>query len=63
MKGNLRISRRHATILQENGQYYLSDTGSSNSTFLNGMKVVEDKTLRDGDVIHLADEKLIFNIG
>jgi|GEM_PF-1091268 len=63
VKGNLRISRRHATILQENGQYYLSDTGSSNSTFLNGMKVVEDKTLRDGDVIHLADEKLIFNIG
>lgn len=62
VKDNPRISRRHAVILQENGQYYLSDMDSSNSTFLNGIKIGENKILRDGDIIHLADEKVIFKI-
>lgn len=61
--GNLKVSRRHAMILQEGEQYYLSDSGSSNFTFLNGEKIMENKLLRDGDVIHLADEKLTFHIG
>jgi pSer/pThr/pTyr-binding forkhead associated (FHA) protein len=54
------ISRRHARILMEAGEYVLEDLESTNGTFLNGQQVARD-VLRHLDVIGLGkDLDLIF---
>ena len=50
------ISRLHAQITKKEGEYYIQDLGSSNGTYLNGMRL-EAKTdylLSDGDRIAFA---------
>jgi hypothetical protein len=49
------ISRIHAKVVEENGQYLLYDFGSTTGTWLNGNRVRRPETLKDGDVITLAD--------
>lgn len=49
------ISRIHAKIVEENGQYLLYDFGSTTGTWLNGNRVRRPEALKDGDVINLAD--------
>ena len=44
------ISRRHAEVLWDGTGVHVKDLGSSNGTFLNGVKVEEAK-LSPGDVI------------
>jgi pSer/pThr/pTyr-binding forkhead associated (FHA) protein len=53
------ISRRHCTILEEDGLFYIRDEQSANGTSRNGIRLVplERQMLADGDVIHLADPK------
>jgi len=55
------ISRRHARILCEAGEYYIFDLRSLNGTFVNGERVVSRKRLRDGDEIQIHDSLLGFN--
>ena len=56
------ISRRHARLTYQNGNYLLEDLGSSNGTSLNGQLLVGPKVLQDGDEILLGREiKLVFN--
>ena len=44
------ISRRHARVMrQAPGQYAVEDLGSSNGTFVNGMRVEGQKPLGEGD--------------
>jgi pSer/pThr/pTyr-binding forkhead associated (FHA) protein len=47
------VSRRHATITYENGQFFLSDEGSSNGTALDGTRLMPNTPtlLRDGSRI------------
>lgn len=46
-----KVSRRHARILrEENGKYAIEDLGSTNGTFVNGLKV-ETAHLKNGDRI------------
>lgn len=49
------ISRTHAAIVQEDGEYYLQDLHSKNGTFLNGERLPtgekSPEPLRDGDRI------------
>ncbi len=40
-----RISRQHAKVCYENGEYHLKDLGSSNGTYLNGEKVTQKPIL------------------
>ena len=55
------VSRHHAKILSESGQYVLHDLGSKNGTHMNGNRVRGSIPLRDGDEIQIALRvKLLF---
>lgn len=56
------ISREHAQILEEAGQYYLTDLESDNGTFLNGVRLSpkEKRVLRHHDQIGIEDYHLRF---
>lgn len=56
---NAAISRSHATIAQKQGDFYLSDTNSTNHTYLNGRMLVgsEEVKLAFGDVVSFADDE------
>ncbi len=56
---NLAISRNHANIQFEDGKYWVTDLGSSNGTYVNGVKVKRTELI-DKDVITLGKHKLFF---
>ncbi|WP_020468420.1 SpoIIE family protein phosphatase [Zavarzinella formosa] len=51
------VSREHARIIHTNGQFYIEDLGSRNSTFLNNKKVEGrwNTPLKHGDNIKICD--------
>ncbi|MBN2240021.1 MAG: FHA domain-containing protein, partial [Dehalococcoidales bacterium] len=57
------VSRKHAQIIQkETGDIYvLEDLGSSNGTYVNGIKVVQPVTLNKGDIIRIGAVKLTYS--
>src|SRR3989475_4906136 len=56
-----KVSRRHALIhLQNIGELWLIDFGSSNGTFLNKRRIHHPIRLRDGDHITIGDQLLTF---
>jgi hypothetical protein len=57
------ISRRHASLSWEEGEFVLRDLGSANGTFLNAVRIKEPHALREGDAIGLgSDVVLSFSI-
>ena len=54
------ISREHALITREKNDYYISDLGSRNGTFVNGRAIAEKTKLIHGDLIRFCDLELIF---
>jgi DNA-binding response OmpR family regulator len=48
------ISRMHAVLRRQGGQFVLEDSGSKNGVFVNGQRVIKPRPLNDGDVIQLA---------
>jgi len=48
------VSRKHARITREDGNYYLEDLGSANHTYLNGKLVSKKQRLKVGDEIRLG---------
>ena len=61
---NRAVSRHHASIIMDEGEYYLVDHDSTNSTYLNGMKLDpgDEYRLCHGDGFVLADEPFQFMI-
>ena len=55
------ISRLHAEILRNNGQYLVRDCGSRCGTYVNGTQVTE-KRLSHGDKIQVGNASLVFEI-
>lgn len=51
---DLDVSARHAEISVRDGHHVLRDVGSTNGTFVNGVRLVAPRELRDGDVIMLG---------
>lgn len=49
-----RLSREHIRIELVDGAFLVSDRGSSNGTTLNGKRLTEPETLRDGDKLDLG---------
>jgi hypothetical protein len=49
------VSRQHARIARQGDLMVIEDVGSTNSTFVNGMRLTSPHTLVNGDVIGLGD--------
>jgi pSer/pThr/pTyr-binding forkhead associated (FHA) protein len=58
------VSRRHARLWFDANRWYIADMQSINGTLVNSTRVQPNQPmpLNDGDVIHLGDEVLLFNI-
>ena len=55
------ISREHAILTHdERGNYYITDLGSRNGTFINGREIKEKTKLTDGDLLRFCDLELVF---
>ena len=56
------VSRRHARLTYQEGNYFLEDLGSSNGTLINGQPVRGPQVLTDGAEIQLGSEiRLVFS--
>lgn len=49
------VSRQHARIVRQDDVLVIEDLGSTNGTFVNGMRLVGPHVLLNGDVISLGD--------
>jgi hypothetical protein len=56
------VSRRHATIELVFGQHLLRDEGSSNGTYLNGLRLTRSHAfgLREGDAIEIGSHRIFY---
>lgn len=56
------VSRQHANIIYRNGQYFIVDLNSTNSTYVNGQTITPNTEvkLNPNDRIKLADEEFMF---
>jgi hypothetical protein len=53
-------SRRHANISRVNGGYVIRDEGSSNGTFVNGVRIAGSQPLRPGDEVQVGSSRFRF---
>jgi len=56
---SVKVSREHAIITRERGEYFIEDLGSANGTWYKGEKI-EKMKIKDGDEIFICDEKFKF---
>ena len=54
------VSRQHAQILKQNGDYFVEDLHSRNGTFVNGRLIQGRHPLQDGDRLKICDLAFIF---
>lgn len=55
------ISRRHARFEQSDGRFRIVDLGSTNGTFVNGVRVLKPTTLANGDKLEIGPFQFIFD--
>ncbi|OCY28117.1 FHA domain-containing protein [Acinetobacter pittii] len=48
------ISRRHAALLLKDQALWVQDLNSSNGTFVNDIRIEQEKQLHDGDIVQFA---------
>ncbi len=56
------VSRIHARVWRESGEYYIEDQRSTNNTYVNNQRLepFHPTALRNGDIIRLGKVELIF---
>ncbi len=54
------VSRRHAELTPDEGQWWLSDLGSQNGTWVNGVRIAERTRLKLGDQIRTGATLFVF---
>lgn len=56
------ISHRHAQVVKNNGQFYIEDLGSSNHTWVNGIKMSpgQSEPLHNGDKVRVGKIEMLF---
>ncbi|MCS7047104.1 MAG: FHA domain-containing protein [Gemmataceae bacterium] len=57
------ISRHHCLLRKRGSEVSVSDLGSANGTFVNGVRVLSQTELRTGDEIRVGDCRLIVDLG
>lgn len=55
-----KVSRHHASLLPVDEAYIITDKGSANGTYLNGVLITQPIRLKDKDRIGLGDTHFIF---
>lgn len=62
IRNNPTISREHCVIRFKDGEYFLEDSGSTNYTYVDGIRVLPGtlKKLEDSCEIRMSDETFIF---
>lgn len=55
----LELSRQHARFVRQGDDYLLEDLGSTNGTFLNGMRLTMPQRLQPGDEIRLGPKTVM----
>ena len=55
-----KVSRNHARLDPIRSTYVLTDLGSANGTFVNGVRISQPVRLRDGDLLQAGDTQLVF---
>jgi hypothetical protein len=48
------VSHEHVCITQNRGEYLITDLNSTNGTFVNGKRLLEEKMLTSGDLIKIG---------
>ncbi len=56
------LSRRHASIYEERGQAYIEDLGSSNGTFIDGVRPEHAVALADGVEVAFGGEHFAYRV-
>ena len=54
------VSRRHVMLSRQGEEWLLTDLGSANGTYLNGVRVTKAATLNRGDQIRCGGTLLVF---
>ena len=60
---HISVSKSHAMIVRENGQYFIVDSNSTNGVIVNNQPVYSKQLLHEKDVIAITNSKLIFTSG
>lgn len=55
-----RVSRQHAEIRRQDDEFIITDLGSTNGTFVNGVRIEEPQPLRRGDRIEIGTTAFLF---
>lgn len=57
--GQPEVSRRHARFFIDEGHVYIEDLGSTNGTFINGLRISSPQQLRPGDAITVGENVVL----
>lgn len=55
------VSRKHARLAKDGDTLHLEDLGSSNGTFVNGLRI-QEATLQGGDILHVGPLSFILQL-
>ncbi|MDY6065738.1 MAG: FHA domain-containing protein [Finegoldia sp.] len=54
------ISKKHARIFKNKGQYYIEDLKSANGTYVNGDRLISTKKLNNKDLLDIGQVEFMF---
>lgn len=57
------VSRKHARLTFQGGKYVIEDLGSTNGTFVNGVRITTSTVLKSGDIVSLGEQIVLMYEG